>query len=107
MIDESIRKGDIQVTVIATGFDADRVQESPMEKMSRITIEDTRRKKDEERKPIIHKEKVTYPTQESELIIKDKVPPRQIRHNFGRIDRIEDEDDELEIPAFIRRKMGK
>jgi cell division protein FtsZ len=107
VIDESIRKGDIQVTVIATGFDADRVQESPMEKMSRITIEDTRRKKDEERKPIIPKEKVTYPTQESELIIKDKVPPRQIRHNFGRIDRIEDEDDELEIPAFIRRKMGK
>ena len=106
VIDDSIRKGEVQVTVIATGFDADRVQEGPMEKMSRITIEDSRKRREEERGQQQQKEKITYPSKEPKLIIEEKVPPKQIRSGFGRIESIED-DDELEIPAFIRRKMGK
>ncbi|MCX6763599.1 MAG: cell division protein FtsZ [Candidatus Moranbacteria bacterium] len=104
VVDETIRKGEIQITVIATGFDADMVNETPMEKMSRMTI-DENRKKDEEKK-----EKITFPSRESKMIIEEKVPSKQTRTvtGFNRSGiTLEDEDDELEIPAFIRRKMGK
>ncbi len=45
VVDEAVKKGEIQITVVATGFDADIVKEGPMTKMSRMTIEDTRRRK--------------------------------------------------------------
>jgi cell division protein FtsZ len=104
VVDETMRKGEIQITVVATGFDIDRVKETPVEKMSRITIEDTR-KKEEEKKP-----KITYPEKfESRMIIEEKVPPKPQRNFMGtpKESAITEEDDELEIPAFIRRKMGK
>ena len=52
---------------------------------------------------------MTFPSQpESRMIIEEKVPPKVSRGNSFSKDKIlEDEGDELEIPAFIRRKMGK
>jgi len=43
------------------------------------------------------------------MIIEEKVPPKIERSSvFGHTEKLdEDDDDELEIPAFIRRKMGK
>ena len=102
VIDEAIKKGEIQITVIATGFDAERVKESPLEKMSRVTIEESRKKeREEERKP-----KITFPSQPPRMIVEEKVQSKPQRNVFTRTT-IEEEDDELEIPAFIRRKMGK
>ncbi|HRZ95442.1 MAG TPA: hypothetical protein P5262_02655, partial [Candidatus Moranbacteria bacterium] len=90
----------------ATGFDAERVKESPLEKMSRMTIEDMRGKEKEEKK-----ERITYPEKmEPKMIIPEKVPPkpqRTINVSNDTRNLEEDDDDELEIPAFIRRKMGK
>ena len=44
---------------------------------------------------------------EPKMIIEEKVAPKTIR-NFSQVEKdLTDEDDELEIPAFIRRKMGK
>lgn len=100
VIDETIRKGEMQITVVATGFDADRVSETPIEKMSRLTIE--RSKKQESEK------KITFPPKnEPKMIIEEKVQPKPQR-TFTPVEKeLSDEDDELEIPAFIRRKIGK
>lgn len=105
VVDETIRKGEVQITVVATGFDADRVKESPMEKMSRLSIERGRKQESEEEKETA---KITFPAQgEHKMIIEEKVQPKPQRI-FTRAEKsLEDEDDELEIPAFIRRKMGK
>lgn len=98
--DEQIRKGEVHITVVATGFDVDRVKESPMEKLSKTVIEKVER----EARP---KEKMTFPARkfESRMIIEEKIQPKGISgreetNDLGR-------DDELEIPAFIRRKMKK
>ncbi|PIR73325.1 MAG: cell division protein FtsZ [Candidatus Moranbacteria bacterium CG10_big_fil_rev_8_21_14_0_10_35_21] len=105
VIDETARKGEIQITVVATGFDADRVSESPMEKMSRISLGGSH-KNDSQKED---SSGMTFPSQpESRMIIEEKVPPKVSRGNSFSKDKIlEDEGDELEIPAFIRRKMGK
>jgi cell division protein FtsZ len=106
VVDETMKKGEVQITVVATGFDADRVNESPMEKLSRITVESA---KEEE---IVEEEKprITFPEKfESKMIIEEKIPPKPQRNvlQTQKNKELEDEDEELEIPAFIRRKMGK
>lgn len=103
VVDESIKKGEVQVTVVATGFDVDAVKESPVEKLSRIVKEDSTKKEDEEKES----PRITFPSKkmETKMIIEEKVPPRRISAINDSKD-LED-DDELEIPAFIRRKMGK
>jgi len=107
VVDETMKKGEVHITVVATGFDADRVNESPMERMSRMTVEDVRKNEKEEEKP-----RMTYPEKmEPKMIIEEKVPPKPQRNISVSRDTARDldeqDDDELEIPAFIRRKMGK
>ncbi|MDO9231296.1 MAG: cell division protein FtsZ [bacterium] len=107
VVDETMKKGEVQITVVATGFDADRVNESPIEKMSRITIEKVRK---EEEIVTEEKPRITFPENfESRMIIEEKIPPKPQRNilQTQKNKELEDEDDELEIPAFIRRKMGK
>ncbi len=112
VVDETMKKGEVQITVVATGFDMDSLKESPMEKLSRMTVEDARRQEkepeEEDTKPL--KPKMTFPENfGSKMIIDEKVPPKK-QNNFLNTQKnkdLEDEDDELEIPAFIRRKMGK
>ena len=100
VVDESIKKGEVQITVVATGFDADNVKESPIEKMSRMTIET--KKKEEEA------DRIVFPAKnEPKMIIEEKVAPKPQRVFTQNDKSLSDEDDELEIPAFIRRKMGK
>lgn len=109
VVDETMKKGEVHITVVATGFDVDRVSEGPFEKMSRMTIEEDRKKEKLEEK----QERVVYPEKmkmEPKMIIEEKVPPKtqrtiRVSNNVPGLD--EEDDDELEIPAFIRRKMGK
>ena len=104
VIDDSIRKGEVHVTVIATGFDAEKVNESPMAKMSRLTRDAHKKKEDEEKES----SNIIFPSKklESKMIIEEKVQPKGIAAR-GDFKDLEDDEDELEIPAFIRRKMGK
>ncbi len=104
VIDDSIRKGEVHVTVIATGFDAEKVNESPMAKMSRLTRDAHKKKEDEEKES----SNIIFPSKklESKMIIEEKVQPKGIVAR-GDFKDLEDDSDELEIPAFIRRKMGK
>lgn len=114
VVDEAMKKGEVQITVVATGFDMDNINESPMERLSRMTVQDARKKEEENSKEEAEKElkpKMTFPEKfESKMIIDEKVPPKK-QNTFVQTQKNqeleEDEDDELEIPAFIRRKMGK
>lgn len=110
VIDEAVKKGEIQITVVATGFDADRVKTVPVERASRVTIEDHRKRAEEKNTLEEELGGFTFPSKtEPKMIIDEKVPPK-ITRSFASSDVekiMEDEDDELEIPAFIRRKMKK
>jgi cell division protein FtsZ len=99
--DDQIRKGEIQITVVATGFDVLKNNESPL--ISRVTTKSfsaTASPKEEE-----PREKVTFPVRktESNLIIEEKMQPKPVNSKME----AKEEEDELEIPAFIRRKMEK
>jgi cell division protein FtsZ len=101
VLDDQIRKGDLNITVVATGFDASRVRESSLEeKITQMTI-------GEKEEKVQEKPKVTLPIRkfEPKMIIEEKVQPRSIGIRDEAKDLIEE--DELEIPAFIRRKMKK
>ncbi len=120
VVDETMKKGEVQITVVATGFDMDNIRENPIEKMSRMTIEKSQIQEQartqsqiqvKEQEPEVEFEpKMTFPEKfGSKMIIEEKVPPKK-QGGFMQAQKnkeLEDEDDELEIPAFIRRKMGK
>lgn len=110
-IDEAAKKGELSLTVIAAGFDSDVVGESsavsaPVGTATRSSFQETKKTTLEE-EPLsdfgIGEEK-------SKFIIEEKIAPKPKRKiSFeSKVSSIgEDEDEELEIPAFIRRKMKK
>jgi cell division protein FtsZ len=109
VVDDQIKKGEIYVTVVATGFDVDRVKENPLihrAAANRMTVHEAVHKH-EEKKEDKFEESVAFPTKkifEPKMIIEEKIQPRSINPQVSK--EIEKED-ELEIPAFIRRKMEK
>lgn len=109
VVDEAMKKGEVQITVVATGFDEEKVNnESPAHRMSRLTYEEHTKKKEPEA-PKLEPEMVFPEKFESKMIIEEKVPPKPKKNllTTQKEKSLEDDDDELEIPAFIRRKMGK
>ncbi|MCX6762042.1 MAG: cell division protein FtsZ [Candidatus Moranbacteria bacterium] len=111
VVDETLKKGEVQITVVATGFDEERVSEarmSPMERLTRNKLVEPEISVDEPEEDFSNTFSVR---DEPKMIIEEKVPPKIQRTSaFIQKDKElsdEDDDDELEIPAFIRRKMGK
>lgn len=117
VVDDQIRKGEVQITVVATGFDSGKVKETAGGLVTRVKsptvgslMRDTRREEpvaqpQEEYTP---EEKVVFPTRKIEptpLIIEEKIQPRNFNLREQSKELVEEED--LEIPAFIRRKMKK
>ncbi len=107
--DDKIKKGDIHITVVATGFDGDQINESPADLLSRVRNDDDKKEKEENKseEKENNEERVVFPSKkiESKMIIDEKVQPSN-KNSFQNDDN-DDLDDDLEIPAFIRRKMGK
>lgn len=112
--DDQVRKGDLHITVVATGFDADEYGDSPADMIARVRKNNAQEKeeimvmeKDIDEIVESSTEKVAFPTRkmESKMIIEEKLQPK--RNNISVSRDNDDNDDELEIPAFIRRKMGK
>lgn len=113
--DDQIRKGEIQITVVATGFDIARVKEpsvglitnrasTPHSKshFSSSAAEEVEREEE------MLEETMSFPSRKLEqpvMIIDEKIQPRGIAPRSESKELVEDED--LEIPAFIRRKMKK
>lgn len=125
VVDDQVKKGEIHITVVATGFDADRKKDNLL--VNRVvpktysngptapTVEMPQavEEKHEEEVPVSQfreevSEKVTFPVKkilEPKMIIEEKIQPRVISQQTQQKE--VEEDDELEIPAFIRRKMEK
>lgn len=117
VVDDQIRKGEVQITVVATGFDSGKVKETAGGLVTRVKsptvgslMRDTRREEPvtEPREEYASEEKVVFPTRKIEptpLIIEEKIQPRNFNLREQSKELVEEED--LEIPAFIRRKMKK
>ncbi len=135
-VNDNIRKGELKITVVATGFDTLRIKEAPAGLVTRVPMRDStsssntahhashsgmtiRSIRDEEEtlpEPSIPaedfgvpEERVTFPTRSIEptpLIIEEKIQPRPLMFR-GDNKPVAEEDEDLEIPAFIRRKMKK
>ncbi len=114
--DDQIRKGEIQITVVATGFDIPRTKETPglvnrapsiasrQRAAERAVVEEAEIKDEEESLD----ETITFATRKIEqpvMIIEERTQPRGLVSRGESKDLVEEED--LEIPAFIRRKMKK
>jgi cell division protein FtsZ len=139
--DDQIRKGEIQITVVATGFDAVKNKENLFGMKPRIVKQSPVSSVADgfEDAPAAHhvshrhqpapmaaptpsmrvtepeahvepelEERITFPSKklETPLIIEEKIQPRGLSMR-GETKALEEDDDDLEIPAFIRRKMKK
>ena len=115
--DDQIRKGEIQITVVATGFDIPRTKDNAVglinrapsiasrQRAAQMTVVEEQEEKDEEE---MTDEVITFPSRKIEqpvMIIEEKIQPRGITPRSESKELVEEED--LEIPAFIRRKMKK
>ncbi len=124
--DDQIRKGEIQITVVATGFDLPRTKESMPGLITRVPSTPTpiREHREERVRPepiptVTAKPEVDTSYEEEDdifgfssrkmeqpvMIIDEKIPTRP-QNPRGESKELS-EDDDLEIPAFIRRKMKK
>ncbi len=111
--DDQIRKGEVQITVVATGFDVARVQEPQIGLVNRAPVTASRpqaelRQTDPEMSDDQLEDQITFPSRKIEkpvMIIEEKIQPRNVPSRTDGQGMSEDED--LEIPAFIRRKMKK
>jgi cell division protein FtsZ len=114
--DDQIRKGEIQITVVATGFDIPRAKETPglinrapsiasrQRAAERAVVEEEQLRDEEE----MLDDAITFPSRKLEqpvMIIEEKIQPRGVAVRSETKELVEEED--LEIPAFIRRKMKK
>jgi cell division protein FtsZ len=124
VVDDQIRKGEIQITVVATGFDADRVNDSrvglvnrassaPAQKTSpaaqspmRATMPEEGSEDDDELFAQTAFENTRRMVEQPSMIIEEKIQPKPASTRDDAKD-IVDESEDLEIPAFIRRKMKK
>lgn len=111
VVDDQVKKGEIIITVVATGFDADKMVENPLVNrvaMVRNQTVEAMTEKEEQKEEQEFSEVVTFPMKkilEPKMIIEEKIQPRIVNHAIESKEK--EEDDELEIPAFIRRKMEK
>ncbi len=115
VVDDQIRKGDVQITVVATGFDSNKVNELPVGLVNRaksptigsLTSAASQRQSEVREEPEEEpEEKMVFPTRKIEptpMIIEEKIQPKNFSLRQESRDIVEEED--LEIPAFIRRKM--
>ncbi|HEX8974395.1 MAG TPA: cell division protein FtsZ [Patescibacteria group bacterium] len=117
VVDEQVKKGEIFVTVVATGFESEGMRKdnllinrvaSPSRPAASGQAVQSADEPKEEKKEDIFKESITFPVKkilEPKMIIEEKIQPRPMVAP-AETKNVE-EDDELEIPAFIRRKMEK
>lgn len=119
VVDEQIRKGEVQITVVATGFDSNknelpiglvnRAKPTISSVMSATPAAPVRISQEREETPEEEPEdNIIFPTRKIEptpMIIEEKIQPKSFTLRQESKDIVEEED--LEIPAFIRRKMKK
>jgi len=122
VVDDQVHKGDIQITVVATGFDANRTKErgtvgfvsrvssAPVSAPApRAAVEPEPVKALEEEDDMFSRtafESTRRMVEKPAMIIEEKIQPARTPLRTETKEFAEEGDD-LEIPAFIRRKMKK
>jgi len=127
VVDDQIRKGEIQITVVATGFDADRgvdsriglvnrVQPVPAQPVKMTAVQPSRKTMPDSVPATIDESDEIFAerafehsrrmVENTSMIIDEKIQPKPAPTRNDVRD-IVDESEDLEIPAFIRRKMEK
>lgn len=109
VVDDQVKKGEIHVTVVATGFDPEKsgLDNLLINRAPSIRTQETIAEKEDQHEKELN-ESITFPTKkilEPKMIIEEKIQPRPVTPIVET--KQEDDEDELEIPAFIRRKMEK
>ncbi|HPN54391.1 MAG TPA: cell division protein FtsZ [Candidatus Moranbacteria bacterium] len=112
VIDDQVKKGEIVITVVATGFDIEQASKEGVSLLNKFSaanksLENHGKERDDKKKDEIE-DRVTFPVKklfEPKMIIEEKIQPRPA--SFSSSSKDDDKEDELEIPAFIRRKMEK
>jgi cell division protein FtsZ len=107
-VDESAKKGELTITVVAAGFDSEMVNEPMLSSIQPISM--SRETKPALEEPMISSTPSFSDEEKPKFIIEEKMAPkpkRQINFESKTSSIGEEEDEELEIPAFIRRKMKK
>ena len=105
-VDESAKKGELTITVVAAGFDSEMVNE-PLSSIQPVSM--SRETKSVPEEPMSSSSSFSD-EEKPKFIIEEKLAPkpkRQINFESKTSSIGEEEDEELEIPAFIRRKMKK
>lgn len=109
VVDDQVKKGEIIITVVATGFDSEKAGiENLLINRAATSNENSHQKEEKKEYHEELKESITFPVKkilEPKMIIEEKIQPRQVAPLAQA--KQQQEDDELEIPAFIRRKMEK
>lgn len=108
-IDENMKKGDIKITVIATGFEESNTGGRSFEKNKVFISQSKKEEKYSKTEPVFvnnpeKKKEANYFSQER---IKEEPYDKTNLESFRKEEEITNEADDLEIPAFIRRKMNK
>jgi len=113
VVDDQVKKGEIHITVVATGFDVEKERINPL--IGRVPVNKTMTVEEKMKEEDIEievepkrEERITFPSRKVEtakMIIEEKIQPKPLIQQ--RTEQKEEEEDELEIPAFIRRKMEK
>ncbi|MDD5397073.1 MAG: cell division protein FtsZ [Candidatus Moranbacteria bacterium] len=108
VVDDQVKKGEIIITVVATGFNNEKSSDSLLVHRAISSSHETVAQKEEKTEDEEGRgDSITFPVKkilEPKMIIEEKIQPRMAPPVTAIK---EPEDDELEIPAFIRRKMEK
>ena len=108
--DDKIKKGEIKITVIATGFAGEDEDDSPLANLnySRTSYEEEERPapvKKDERAERLEREETRIEEEKQRKKAATKAP---IKKNFeARASALDDKDSEWDIPAFIRKKINR
>jgi len=100
VIDEKM-KDQIKITVVATGFDG-RGKSQKSETLKSYTPNAFIVEKENEKEPLIEKEEVNK--EKSKFNVFKNIPNKAILDK--KAEKIMDDDDDLSVPAFIRKKMN-
>lgn len=145
VMDDQLKKGELQITVVATGFDPDRPNKAITPSVKAARKEEEEKK---EQQQVIHEEKIReetvpesttsfehgtrphatfdprpiggiHPQSEeyslkkdpssshtSTMITEDRIQQRPPMKPLSPIDDVEPFEEDFEVPAFIRRKLG-
>ena len=105
--DEKLKKGEIQITVIATGFPTGNPKKSVSQAQTDFSLQKqlSEKKEDKKEEPVLKQKKIIEDFELDEIMPKNQKEPIEIVDGDAFDDEEDDDkDDWSAVPAFLRRK---